>query len=287
MKALVLSGGAAKGAYQSKAIQCLIKEFHINYDIFAGVSVGALNGSFLAQYENQAEGCNALVSLWENISNSSIYKSWFPLGMVQAIWKKSLYDSSPLRKLISDNIKLEKIRMTGKKVSVGTISVNSGKYTTFDETSDYLIEAIMGSSSFPGVLEPVEFMGQLWTDGGGKQISPIQAAIDMGADEIDVIMTSPETRVPFFKENPNIIDIIVRSMDVATDKIMSNDLEKAINYNRLAELGYQGKKKIKLNVIRPKFNLTEDLFNFSQNNLRRMMMVGWEDAKSQYPNNLI
>jgi predicted acylesterase/phospholipase RssA len=282
MKALVLSGGANKGRYQSAVIKYLLQDLKIDYNIFAGVSVGSLNCSFLAQYEDQVKASNDLETLWNSINNSKIYKSWFPFGPLHAIWKKSIYDSSPLRKLISDNISLEEIRKSGKTVTTGTVSVNSGKYTTFDQTSDYFIQAVQGSCAIPGLMQPVDFIGNSWLDGALKTHSPLETAIKYGADEIDVIMTSPEIRVPFFKEDPNIVDIIIRALDLATDKIMSNDVEKAINYNRLAELGYQGKKKIKLNVIRPKFNLTQDLFDFSPNNLNRMGALGAIDAREQY-----
>jgi NTE family protein len=282
LKALVLSGAASKGCYQISAVRYLIQELKVSYDMFAGVSTGAINCAYLAQYENQSHGVEDLFKLWQTITNHNIYKSWFPLGPLQAIWKKSLYDSSPLRKLIVDNISLEKIRQAGKTVSIGTVNINSGKYTNFDQTSDDFIKAVQGSCAIPGLMEPVSILNQLFIDGALKTHTPLETAIKLGADEIDVIMTSPETRVPFFKEDPTIVDIIIRALDLATDKIMSNDVEKAINYNRLAELGYQGKKKIKLNVIRPKFNLTQDLFDFNPNNLARMAELGAIDAKEQY-----
>lgn len=282
MKFLCLSGASGKGSYQAGAIYHLTKNLGITYDGLCGVSSGGINCAYLAQFEDQAQGSEELVKFWKSLTPSNIYKSWFPLGQIQALWKKSLFDSSPLRKLISDNISLEKIRKTNKIVSIGTVSANSGKYMTFDQTSDYFIQAVQGGASIPGLMEPVYFAGNLFFDGALKSHTPLETAIKLGATEIDVIMTSPETRVPFFKEDPNIVDIIIRAMDLATDKIMSNDVEKAINYNRLAELGYEGKKKIKLQVIRPKFNLTEDLFDFRPNNLNRMALIGEIDAKEQY-----
>ena len=70
--ALVLSGGGFKGAFQLGALEYLKENgiFHddgfdkdFKFDIIAGVSVGALNGSFWAS--NQFE---ALQQLWENVA---------------------------------------------------------------------------------------------------------------------------------------------------------------------------------------------------------------------------
>ncbi len=50
MRALVLSGGGAKGAYEVGALKYLLLDKETQYDIICGVSVGALNASFLSMY---------------------------------------------------------------------------------------------------------------------------------------------------------------------------------------------------------------------------------------------
>jgi NTE family protein len=66
--ALVLSGGGAKGAFQAAAERYAREEKGYNWDIIAGVSVGALNGGMLAmkKYARVQE-------LWETISNGKVY----------------------------------------------------------------------------------------------------------------------------------------------------------------------------------------------------------------------
>lgn len=48
MRAIVLSGGGAKGAYQIGVWKAL-RKLNIHYDIVTGTSVGALNGAFMVQ----------------------------------------------------------------------------------------------------------------------------------------------------------------------------------------------------------------------------------------------
>jgi NTE family protein len=283
MRALVLSGGGAKGSYQVGALKHILGELKVKYDIFCGVSVGAINTAFLSMFPfgEEEDASSKLSELWSQIDTSKIYKRWYPFGRWHALWEKSFYDSSPLHQLVRDNISLDKIRDSRKQVSVGTVSLSSGKYTIFNQNSDYFIDAVIASASFPGMLAPVEFDGQLWSDGGVKELSPIKKAVELGADTIDIIMTSPQTRVRKFIENPTTVDILKRSIDLSTDKILSNDVEKVELYNQLAHAGISSKKPVKLNILRPEFNLTEDLLDFNPEKLKEMVKIGYNSAKSK------
>jgi NTE family protein len=284
MRALVLSGGGSKGAYQCGALKYILGEQEVVYDIFCGVSVGAINCAYLSMFHEGQEKLSSetLADLWSKLDTSKIYKRWKPFGRWHALFSKSFYDSSPLHDLLKNGLDLEKIRASGKKVNVGTVSLSSGKYTIFDQTSDHFIDAVIASASFPGMLTPVKFLGQLWTDGGVKEISPIKKAMEMGADEIDVIITSPQTRIKHFIENPNTVDILKRSLDLSTDKIMANDIEKVQMHNLLAKAGLADYKYVKLNILRPDYNLIEDLLDFRPEKIKEMMEKGYADAKYKY-----
>jgi predicted acylesterase/phospholipase RssA len=185
-----------------------------------------------------------------------------------------------MKLLLENNISVEKIRDANRHVIVGAVSFTTGKYNNFDQTSDDFVSAVGASASFPVLFEPVKIGDQLFGDGGIKSISPIHTAIDFGATEIDAIVTSPETRDKKFVIKPSIIDILKRSFDLYTDKIMSNDIEKALIYNQLAKSGITNKKEIKLNIIRPKFNLIEDMLDFSPSKIQTMIDIGYRDALS-------
>ncbi len=72
--ALVLSGGGAKGAFQVGAEKYAreVKGYH--WDIIAGVSVGALNGSMLAMAKY-----DRLFEIWNTISSDKVYTGGFNL----------------------------------------------------------------------------------------------------------------------------------------------------------------------------------------------------------------
>lgn len=284
MRALVLSGGGSKGAYQVGALKYILAEKNVIYDAFCGVSVGAINCAFLSMFKagEEIQSIKVLADMWSQLDTTSIYKRWFPFGRWHALWNKSFFDSSPLNNLLRERLDLKKIREGGRPVSVGTVSLSSGKYTIFDHKSDHFIDAVIASASFPGMLTPVRFLGQLWTDGGVKEISPIKKAVELGADVIDVIITSPQTRVKRFIENPTTVDILKRSIDLSTDKIMANDIEKVEMHNILALAGLEDRKYVKINIIRPDYNLIEDLLDFSPAKIKEMMEKGYADAKYKY-----
>ena len=284
MRALVLSGGGSKGSYQVGALQYILGEKQAQYDILCGVSVGAINCAFLSMFEKYEEidAIEVLSNLWRDLDTSKIYKRWFPFGRWHSIWKSSFYDSSPLINLIRNKVDLDKIRETGKQVSVGAISLSSGKYTIFSQNDDDFVDAVIASASFPGMLCPIRIRDQWWADGGVKEITPIKVAIESGASEIDIVMTSPETRNKYFIEEPTTMDVIKRAIDLSTDKIMSNDVEKMVMYNKLAEAGFSDKRIIKINIVRPKFNLIDNLLDFSPAKIQKMMEIGYLDAKTQY-----
>lgn len=283
-RALVLSGGGVKSAYSAGCIKYLLGELNIKYQILCGISSGAINCGFLSQFADgqEIEAANTLADLWSNLQVSDVYKRWAPFGKFHALWKNSFYDSSPLFDLIKKNISLLKIREVGKKVGVGSVSISSGKYTIFTPSDDDFIEGIVASSSFPIALSPINIRGQLWTDGGIKHISPLHTAIDFGATEIDLIITSPKSRVIKFIENPSIMDIVIRILDLSTDKIMANDIEKVHMHNKLAEAGIVGHKYVKLNILRPDYNLIEDLLDFRPKKIKEMMEKGYQDALNKY-----
>jgi NTE family protein len=281
MKAVVISGGGSKGSWASGVLYHLLHDLKINFDILCGVSVGAINAAFLAQYHagQEQEAASKMWDLWSQISNQSVYKRWFPFGRYHCLWKLGFFDSSPLHQLIRDNISLERIRATGKSVNVGLVSLTSGKYRNFDQRSDQFIDAVIASASFPVIFEPVKIGDEYFTDGGVKTISPITTAIELGAVDIQAVVTSPETRDKKFLKKLSIVDIMTRAFDLYTEKIMSNDIEKALYHNKLAAAGISGTRGVELNIIRPKFNLIENFLDFSPTKIREMMEQGYLDAK--------
>lgn len=244
MKALVLSGGGSKGAYQVGVLRYLTEHQDRSWDVVAGVSVGALNGSFISQYgkENQQQGARDLETLWNTIKgNRSIYRT-HTLGQLGQILEGGLFSARPLRDMIHSQLNKELIRSNGVKLYVGAISCTTGEYRSVDETDENLHDWIVASSAFPVAFPPVRIGDDTWTDGGIGKYSPLSDVLpyaDM-LTEIDFISTEPIE---------NIIPI---------------------------------PPHIKVNIYSPKEPLGVKPLSFDVKKIQEMMTLGWQQAQSQF-----
>jgi NTE family protein len=280
MKALVLSGGGCKGAYEAGAVKHLIGELKNDYDIYCGVSVGALNSSFLSQFASgeEVEASKSLEDLWMNIGDKDVHKNWFPFGKLSILWKNSVLNSKPLQKTVRSRLDVKKILTSGKKLRVGATSLKTGEYRIFDEKYSDVPGAVLASSAFPAMFCSILLESQLWTDGGVREITPIKSAIDFGVDEIDIIICSPATSSQDFKDDSKALAVASRCIDIMADAVSDADVKKAVLYNELAKIGNTSKRYVKMSIIRPSYVLTSDSLDFGHTLLKTMFQSGYEDA---------
>jgi predicted acylesterase/phospholipase RssA len=138
-RALVLSGGGVKGAFEAGAIYHLVVQRGCDFGEISGVSVGALNAVFLAQaqeasdanesHSNLVEQSEALVSLWQSLRSSHDFARNRPLATLRfgLFGLDSLVDFTPLRHLEANNILLKKLKQ-GRPVRIGVVSFDDGQY---------------------------------------------------------------------------------------------------------------------------------------------------------------
>ena len=188
-RALVLSGGGAKGAYQIGVYKAL-KRLNIKIDIITGTSIGSINGASLVAGEYKK-----IKKFWLKTETSEIFNYDFnkienlPKIAKEMIINKGLkFDKAEdtLEKVINER----KIRKS--KIDYGLVTVNLKtrvpKMLTKDEIPEgkLLSYVIASSTCFPAV-ETKEIDGEHYIDGGYYDNLPINLAIEMGADEVIAI----------------------------------------------------------------------------------------------------
>lgn len=281
MRALVCSGGGSKGAFQVGALDYLMIDLKREYDIYCGVSVGAMNAAYLSQFPaGKLEGIRSLKQLWMNLETSDVYKRWCPFGKLHALWKKSVYNSKPVKTLIRKNIHPSWLQTSGNMLRIGAVSLKTGEYRVFTEKDPQIVKGVIASSALPGLLSPAKIDGELWVDGGIRNITPIGAAIDAGADEIDVIMCQNSDSPRGTKEDAKTIEIALKSVDIMLHEIMENDLRIAHLINEQVKNGNSDKRYIKFNIIRPTAGLTKDPLDFEKKKILTMIKQGHKDARA-------
>lgn len=157
-RALILSGGGAKGAFEAGAVYHLVVHRGCDFTDFSGVSVGGLNVAYLAQspaagdslanLQTQAKG---LVNLWQSIRGAKQVMRGRFLGMPRLLsfGSESVKDFTPLRKLLDREIKLDALLHSGREVRVGTVSFYDGTY-----------REVMPNS--PQLLAPAQFLDYVY-----------------------------------------------------------------------------------------------------------------------------
>ncbi len=164
MKALVLSGGGARGAYQAGVLNATSEiAARIGqkrpFEIFTGASAGAINASFLAsQADNFLQATENLANLWGTLDAHQVFRSdalslskigfkWMrdlPLGGLTGFSPgPSLLDTAPLRELLQNNLDFAKIQshiQSGvlKALAVTAVDYHSSMAATFIQGADDL-----------------------------------------------------------------------------------------------------------------------------------------------------
>jgi NTE family protein len=283
-KALVLSGGGSKGAWQLGVLKKLMGEQGNDYEILTGVSVGALNAAGLAQTKlgNPELAVEWLINFWlEKVtSTKAIHKSWKPFGKLMAPWKPSIFDSRPLHKLFKDNFDQQLVIDSGRKIAVGTVSMDTGEVRYARETDDNFADWVLASSSYPVFLTPLEIEGQLWSDGGVKEVTPIGEAIRMGADEIDILITEKnlfKQRNWHAKSKSALPNQMLRTIALMSHRIMLRDIQVTGLKNELTVINPKY-KHIKMRIILPSEHLVDDSLEFDPKEIRKMIEIGYHDA---------
>ena len=150
--ALVLSGGGARAAYQVGFLRCLARNFpDLDIPIITGVSAGAINAAFLANYQGTfAEAVEELSNLWLGLTVDQVFcvDTWKLLrnvfrwgvrlssgGIQKESSARSLLDSTPLRELLQRTLEPEGnvisgIRKNLRNGKIKALAITGTNYAT-------------------------------------------------------------------------------------------------------------------------------------------------------------
>src|SRR4051812_30215694 len=111
-RALVLSGGGVKGAFEAGAVDYLVNQAGLDFQFFFGTSTGALNVSLLGQarnYDDLVFRTRQLKQLWLDIKGYRTIYSKNPLGILSLLWGSTLYQPNGLNRLLKKHIDLNSL----------------------------------------------------------------------------------------------------------------------------------------------------------------------------------
>jgi NTE family protein len=230
--AIVLSGGGARGAFQVGVMDALINERGVNFDIFAGVSTGAIQA--LGGAMNDMPG---LVQQWMTISgNKDIYKKR-PLGAAGAVFgADSMFDAKPIRERLKAYADPAKLKAAKKQLRISAVNLQTGQAQDFTEKTPDLGEWVYASSAQPPFFQPFKKKNaagvtEQWVDGGVRNVTPLSSAMALKPKALLVVLAQPTEAAAKAKEFSNLYEIALRSVEILNAEVSTNDIGNAMLIN--------------------------------------------------------
>ena len=183
--AFVLGGGGRWGAVEVGMIRAL-EEAGVVPDIVLGTSIGAFNGSVIADLPGP-EGVARLMGLWDEITNTGVLKGGaFERIRNVATFRPAIHTTSELRQVLEhvypDDKQIEDLQTPFQCVAA---SIERAAEHWFTEGP--LIDALLASSAVPALFPPVKIGDEHFYDGGLVNSVPVGRAISLGASAIYVL----------------------------------------------------------------------------------------------------
>lgn len=245
-RAVVMSGGGSKGAFQVGALDYLIQDQGLDFQVIAGVSTGSLNSVVLSQassFEELKRYHQQLKDLWFGIqSDRDIYSKRFLGKLLLFLTKNSLYDPRPLFEKLGRNASPDRIARSRRQLRLGAVSLETGDFLEIDQGQPNLLDWTLASCSMPLFFPPVSIGGERFVDGGVRSITPLQGAFaalkqmmpvtnSELPDEMYVILASPLAMGHEDKNWKTGLDVGQRAAGILVNQIYREDLDYALTIN--------------------------------------------------------
>lgn len=190
--AVVLSGGAALGAFEAGVIDSLAGS-GVEPSLLVGTSIGALNAAFWA-FNPRPDVGQALSAAWRLAPAAHIFPRWRTSIALR------LFEDGPIARPIHLASYLQTvfggdrlIEDAGIPLAIVAADMVSGEPVILRRGP--LIRSLMASTAIPGLYPPVEIGGRLLADGGVVANAHLEVVADTGiADAVMVDLMSPAER---------------------------------------------------------------------------------------------
>ncbi len=242
--AVVLSGGATRGAFQVGVIDVLARHGVVP-DLVVGTSVGAINAAYWAFHPDQDVGLR-LLEVWREAARARVLPDR-PLRIVGNLIGSRLHERGSLARILERGLPSPGSMIESARLPLHIVACNLRTGAATDLDRGPALSALLASAAVPGVFPPVMVEGEPLVDGGLVANCPIDIATQAGATDVlavDLVGESPWVPGGGF-------GALERAVSVSLADQTRREVERLRSTVRIA-------------VLRPRYDLAPGLGDFSQ-----------------------
>ncbi len=236
---VALSGGGIRGIAHAGVLRAL-EENGIKIDIIGGTSCGSMVASLYAMgytphyiYILFKRYAKDIAALNTKPIISGLQSHFFKSKKVFSSLKdgeiiETVYNKLALRKGIKNLNEIQmplvipSVDITESKEYVFTNSIPENTEDKLQYITDITVgKAVRASSSFPAVFNPCLMGTHAFMDGGALDNVPVNEVRKQGADKVIAVKFDADP----VDENSNIMDIVMKTIDIMGSKISEESLE--------------------------------------------------------------
>ena len=172
----------------------------------------------------------------------------------------------------------ERLKASDKNVVVSVSNLTKFR-TEYKSCRDYsytdFIDWIWASANYVPFMSLLNKHGNEYADGGFGSHTPIQAAIDLGAKNIDVIILEPEHLDRNFESSTNPFGSLMRVFSYMTEQIYYDDLTIGNLKSKV--------RNVDLRIFHTPRMLTDFPFVFKPSIMKKWWQEGYDHAAQKLP----
>ncbi len=265
-RALILSGGGARGAFQA-GVWKFLQESGWEPDLICGSSVGAMNAAAIGAGMDAEQMSN----LWKTYDRLKLFSFTVKDFLFSFFSRRKFYplmDTAPLKSMLTEQIDIDALRKSKAEVLITAINMLTSQLVYFNHKI-ITVDHIMAATAIP-MLFPWQYIdGEPYWDGGLMANVPIAPALERGIKEIIVVLLSPVAlyRQPIPQTHRQVVDLVFEHFIVGS-------------YN--LSLSCLSCKNADIKIISP--DQSEGFFsvlNFSSIQADKLIQDGYENAKKK------
>ncbi len=298
---LVLSGGNALGAYQA-GVWSALEAAEVTPGWLVGTSIGAINAAIIAgnpagrrlaalqRFWNEAAAFDATATLPQTVRAPAQYAQALssrllgrpvlftprPPEFGSPTPRSSLYDTSPMHRLLSQLVDVERLNSGTPRLSVLAVDLESGDQVVFDTLRKPIdLYHIMASAALIPDFPAIQIGGRLLVDGGFAANLPIHLALEEGLQGDERMTCFAADLFPLAAAPPSgLLQLVQRQSDL----VFAIQTERALQSMSRAWAGRQpGADVVLMRYAAAEAETALKSFDFSAGTLTRRQQAGARD----------